>query len=152
MSVLMLRLLAQMTDSGAIESPLADIISSNVTGDLPTFLYESMAVFRRKFLAYLEHTLDDRKQLKFFQSIYQQIPQQAIIALVKLRTLPDGSLVRALLETILTKSTLSNRSIFQNMCSSQLGIEQVQLWISEAMGSLIPDVRRIMSRRLSECR
>ena len=59
-----------------------------------------MAVFRRKFLAYLEHTLDDRKQLKFFQSIYQQIPQQAIIALVKLRTLPDSSLVRALLETL----------------------------------------------------
>merc|ERR1719230_839550 len=107
-----------------------------------------MTTFRELLLMELHNMLTSPEKIARYRELFARLPQQTIIALVRLK--PDGSLVRALLDTLLTPNALTGRSTFQDMCASQLGLNKVNQWFTETMNSLPHQVQAALMQELTE--
>lgn len=152
---ILLKLCTLFTGGDDGEAVLRAFVAANTIDDMPGHLLECLSTVRTRFLAYLEHELGTTPQGKPKASKWivflGTVPHQTIVALARLRNVGGGSLIRSILEAMLTPNTLGERSVFQNMCATELGLDQVRRWIAEAMQTLPERLRSVLDQRLAEC-
>lgn len=152
--VLMLQFYEQLTANDSGQALLKAIVAANTIDDLPARLHDNLVALRARLLALLHwslHAPPTTNATSRWVALLRTLPQQTIVTLARLRHLAGGSLVRSLLEALLSPAALTHRSTFQELCAAQLGVGRVQRWIAEALQTLPDGVRGPLAARLSTC-